>query len=267
MNNDIFFSVMICCYNSEKYISETIDSIIKQTYKNWEIVVVNDGSTDNTDKILNTYIDDGIPIIYEYQKNKGFANARNKAIKLSNYDWIAIIDHDDICLSNRLEIQAKDIKENIDCSLFFGNSIHFLDGGKEVKRQFDYINPINFDLTVGNNTKMLLKHGCFIDSETVVFKKSDAESVGKFNENYKYITDYDFFLKLSEKYNFFCNPNVLSKWRIHDKQATIKMKHVSYLEHINLYKKNIYNQKHILIKINLFIKLIRIFVKKLIKQI
>ena len=77
---------MICCYNSEKYICETIDSIISQTYTNWEIIIINDGSTDNTENIIISYIDKNIPITYYKQINKGFASARNKALKLAKKD-------------------------------------------------------------------------------------------------------------------------------------------------------------------------------------
>ena len=69
----------------------------------------------------------------------------------------------------------------------------------------------------------LLTRGCFIDSETVVFNKDAAINVGLFDEKYKYILDYDFFLKFSEKYNIYCNEKILSKWRIHKDQATKKM--------------------------------------------
>ena len=64
MIHDIFFSVMICCYNSEKYLRETLDSVINQTHQNWEIVIINDGSTDKTEEIILEYKNDGVPIIY-----------------------------------------------------------------------------------------------------------------------------------------------------------------------------------------------------------
>ena len=263
MNNDIFFSVMVCCYNSAQYLKETIDSIVNQTYTNWEIVAVNDGSADNTEEIIKTYIDKGVPIIYHYQENAGFANARNKAISLAGGDWIAIIDHDDICFPNRLAKQAMDIQRNKDCSLFFGDSIHFTTNGTVVRKQFEKTKPYDFDLTKGNAKDMLIKHGCFIDSETVIFNKRAAGSIGGFNENYKYITDYDFFLKMSGKYNFYCNQDILSKWRIHDQQATKIMKTVSYDEHIDLYKRYLNNhQINYISKIYLLIKLIKIFIKK-----
>ena len=75
MGDKITFSFMICCYNSEKYLDNTIKSIIYQTYKHWEIVAINDGSTDNTKQIIMDYINQGYPIKYFEQENKGFAAA------------------------------------------------------------------------------------------------------------------------------------------------------------------------------------------------
>ena len=112
MLEDIRFDIMLCCYNSEKYLSETIESIIGQSYQNWEIIAINDGSSDSTEKIIFSYIEKGVPIKYYYQDNKGFASARNQAIELSTNDWIAIIDHDDICLPHRLEHHNRQIKSH-----------------------------------------------------------------------------------------------------------------------------------------------------------
>ena len=75
---------MICCYNSEKYIRETIDSVIAQTHHSWEMVIINDGSTDDTENIVLDYKSKGVPIIYFKQNNLGFAAARNKAISIAN---------------------------------------------------------------------------------------------------------------------------------------------------------------------------------------
>ena len=66
-------------------------------------MIVDDGSTDNTSDIINEYINKDIPIKFYKQNNKGFANARNKALEMSSYNWIVIIDHDDICFTDRLE--------------------------------------------------------------------------------------------------------------------------------------------------------------------
>ena len=103
MSDNFLISIMICCYNSEKYISETIDSIINQTYDNWEIIIINDGSKDNTEKIILNYIQQGFPITYHSQENKGFAAGRNKGIELAQGEWIAIIDHDDVLINHWVE--------------------------------------------------------------------------------------------------------------------------------------------------------------------
>ena len=73
-NQEPFFSVIICCFNSEEFIKETIDSVINQTFKDWEIVVVDDGSSDETSKIIHDYISKGVDINYFYQENRGFAS-------------------------------------------------------------------------------------------------------------------------------------------------------------------------------------------------
>ena len=77
-------SINLCCYNSEKYLKETLDSIVKQTYKDWELVIINDGSCDSTESIIDHYIEQGHPIVYKYQKNQGLSSSRNEAIKLSH---------------------------------------------------------------------------------------------------------------------------------------------------------------------------------------
>ncbi len=230
MNKNVFFSVMICCYNSEKYIRETVDSVINQTYKNWEIVAINDGSTDNTEEILLEYQRKGIPITYFRQVNKGFAAARNKAIEISKGEWIAIIDHDDLCLPNRLEIQACHIREHPSAKLFFANTVHFNNDGAEIRRQFDKFNPCDLSLTKGKAMNNLLANGCFIDTESVVFNKKAALLIGGFDTSYNFVVDYDFFLRMGATYDLFGGEELVSKWRIHKEQASQKKGTIIYTE-------------------------------------
>lgn len=237
MHDSIFFSVMICCYNSEKYIRETLDSVINQTYKNWEIVAINDGSTDKTEEILLEYKSKGVPITYFRQKNQGFAEARNKAMELSMGEWIAIIDHDDLCFPKRLEIQARHIRENPSAKLFFANTVHFNDDGNEIRRHFDRFNPCGLNLTKGKAMNSLLTNGCFIASQSVVFNKEAALSIGGFDTSYKFVVDYNFFLRMGSTFDLFGGEELVSKWRIHKDQATQKMKTVNFNEG----NQNIYN--------------------------
>mgnify|MGYP001472835898 CR=1 FL=1 len=109
----------------------------------------------------------------------------------------------------------------------------------------------------------LLKKGCYIDSETVVFNKKAAKDIGLFNEKYKYILDYDFFIKMGEKYNLYCNKSILSKWRIHDQQATNKMYAINLKEHLDLYYNKIIDRD---IKINIRLILLLKYIKVFFKQ-
>ncbi len=237
MTNDIFFSVTICCYNSGKYLRETIDSIISQTYTNWEIIAVNDGSSDNTEEIIFDYIHQGIPITYFKQENKGFASARNKAMELAKGDWIAIIDHDDICLLNRLQIQAKHIRENPNAKLFFGNTIHFKDDGVEIRRQFDVINPDGLDWSAGKAMNNFLIYGCFMASSVVVYSKKAALSIGGFNTKYKYVLDADFFKRMGSKYDMHAGKETLAKWRVHANQTTQRVGNIMFEEGKQMFSK------------------------------
>lgn len=95
-------SINLCCYNSEKYLRETLDSIVAQTYKDWELVIINDGSTDSTECIIQEYIAQGHPIAYYYQENKGLGYSRNEALKRSKGKYVAFIDHDDLWMPEKL---------------------------------------------------------------------------------------------------------------------------------------------------------------------
>ena len=260
-HKDIFFSVMICCYNSEKYIRETIDSVIAQTHHSWEMVIINDGSTDDTENIVLDYKSKGVPIIYFKQNNLGFAAARNKAISIANAEWIAIIDHDDICLPNRLEIQSKQIIANPTSKLFFGNVLHFEKNDINDKAHLSKINLNKIKLKKKEVSISLLKFGCFIDSESVVFSKRAAKEIDFFNTNFKFVADYDFFIRLGKRYDFNYTNILLSKWRIHNNQATKKMnklyfKEINLIYFLNLFSFDLFFKLKLLLIVKLILNLL-----------
>ena len=100
----IKFSVVIPAYNASGFIKGTLDSIKNQSYKNYEVLVTNDGSTDSTEKVLREYkrLNPGFPLDFVSQKNKGVSSARNNAISRSNGDYIAFLDQDDWWFPNKL---------------------------------------------------------------------------------------------------------------------------------------------------------------------
>ncbi len=234
------------------------------------IVAINDGSTDGTENIILDYRQRGIPITYYKQKNEGFASARNKAIELARGEWIAIIDHDDLCLPDRLAIQATHIKENSNCNLFFGNTIHFRNGDVEVRRHYDQFNPqpVALNLTAGNATKNLIKYGCFIDTESVIFNKEAAQFIGGFDTHFNYVADFDFFLRMGERYDLYAGNEILAKWRVHPGQLTQKIGPVHQEELNQIYRKYLKSNKiHILTRTCIGGKLFYFNLKQHIKRL
>jgi glycosyltransferase involved in cell wall biosynthesis len=219
-------------------LGQTIESVLNQTYKDWELIIVNDGSSDETEQIVESYVRAGWPIIYRYQVNKGFASARNLCVELATGQYVALVDHDDLCFPHRLAQQIDAAARHPDVGLLFSDSQHFRDDGTIVRRQFQCfsIDPCSLDLSAKQAANQLLIHGCFIDTETVMFRREVAQEVGGFNTAFRYIVDYDFFLRVGEKYPMFADPHVLSKWRIHSHQASKTMREAIFSEHIDVFK-------------------------------
>ena len=123
-------SCILRVYNGEKYIREAIDSILNQTYKDFEFIIIDDGSTDNSVKIIESYKDSRIKL-YKNEKNMGLSYATNRGIELAKGEYIALVDHDDVYYNTRLEKQVKYLDENMDvgavsaCSSVNGEKIEY----------------------------------------------------------------------------------------------------------------------------------------------
>lgn len=113
MNKNISVSVILPAYNSSSFIGETIDSVLNQTFKNFELIVVDDGSTDKTKEIIEEFIKKDERVKYFYQKNSGGpSKPKNFGISKAKGKYIAFLDHDDIWISDKLEKQLSSFKEN-----------------------------------------------------------------------------------------------------------------------------------------------------------
>ena len=112
MTNDLV-SIIMPSYNTAEYIEESIKSVQNQIYENWELIIVDDCSTDNTDDILKKYIESDKRIHYlKNEKNSGAAVSRNRALREAKGKWIAFLDSDDLWLPTKLERQLKYMKDN-----------------------------------------------------------------------------------------------------------------------------------------------------------
>lgn len=207
-------SINLCCYNSEKYLEETLQSIFAQTYKNWELIIINDGSTDSTERIIQQYIKDGWPIIYHYQINAGLGQSRNKALELSQGEFIAFIDHDDLWMPEKLEIQVPLFDKDEETGIVFCNTIFFNDKGfqKEVYRKWKPPRGMVFSALLSNY---------FLALPSVVVRKKALEANGEwFDPQFKVIEEYDLFLRLSYSWKVDYVYEPLAKWRMHNTSQT-----------------------------------------------
>ena len=164
-------SVNIPVYNGKEYIRETLESVLKQTYSDFEIIIIDDGSTDETSQIIKEYNDPRIK--YFFQENQGIGKARNAAIRKSGGEYIAFLDQDDLWLPDKLAEQITFIEKRSDLGLVFSDSI-FFNEKKEEYRYYSKEKPYR-----GMVFRQLLNH-YFISLETVVTRKKIAEEMGLF---------------------------------------------------------------------------------------
>ena len=212
-------SVITPTYNSEKFIGETIESVIGQTYKNWEMIVVDDGSTDKTESIVQFYMSKDTRIKYlplGYNSGKP-AVPRNHGIKHSQGDYIAFLDSDDLWLPEKLEKQIKLFQISNETAMVY-TRYKTIEGDTISSRIF----PKNGRCKSGNIFKSLYLRS-FVACSSVMVKKSVLDQVGFFNTNPDLIAieDTDLWLRIALKHVIKCTNNLpLILYRIHTKSIS-----------------------------------------------
>jgi glycosyltransferase involved in cell wall biosynthesis len=194
------FSVIITCYNEERFISETIDSVLHQTRINLinEIVVVDDGSKDNSKEKVLKKVEENNKVKYIYQENKGLAGARNTAIRNTSGDYIAILDGDDLWMENKIETIDRYIKEHPNVGLFYSNAYKYL-------YQKEKLLPLRVNKYYCDQPNLLpifLSKGGPIVPSSVIIKRECFETLGIFDERFRMAEDTDMWLRIATKYPF-----------------------------------------------------------------
>jgi glycosyltransferase involved in cell wall biosynthesis len=206
MTKNPLVTVLMSVYNGEKYLAEAIESILSQTFMDFEFLIINDGSTDASRDIILSYDDPRIALV-DNDKNIGLTLSLNKGISLSKGKYIARMDADDISLPERLERQVEFMEANEDLAAC-GGWAYVIDGHGtllyEARMEVDR-DRILFDIFFGNQ----FVHG------TIIFRKTILKSF-LYNENIKYAQDYDLWFRLLASEKVLVNiPDFIMKYRSH----------------------------------------------------
>lgn len=220
MLNNPVISVIMSVYNGERYLKEAIDSILNQTFADFEFIIVNDASTDSSLKIMQSYDDERIKIISN-EKNIGLTKSLNKALEQARGGFIARQDADDSSLPNRLEEQLRYFKQHPEVALL-GTSLYIIDeNGKIIGRRALSVDP----------SKEFFK-GSWFAHGSAMFKSEVAHEFGGYNELFRYCQDYELWLRIAKRYQVKGLTHGLYKLRFHDENVQFKKKDEAALYHL-----------------------------------
>ena len=223
MNNPLV-SVIVNCFNGEKYLKECIQSIINQTYTNLEIIFWNNNSTDKSQKIISEFSDKRIKV-FESSEKLNLGESRNKAIQKSSGELITFLDVDDWYLPEKLSLQVKVFEENNDVGLVFTNYFNLNDNNKKKKIS-------NCEILNDNISQHLLDN-YNIGILTVMIKK-DLLLKNQFKLDYNFIEDFDLIFRLSFKTKFYFIELPTSYYRYHEENLS-KVKLEKFIEEFKMW--------------------------------
>ncbi|WP_455674548.1 glycosyltransferase family 2 protein [Phocaeicola sp.] len=229
-------SIIMPCYNQGRYLQEAIDSVLEQSFQDWECVIINDGSTDNSEYIAKKICLGDDRIRYVYQHNQGVCVARNNAIKASKGEYVLCLDGDDKISSNYLATMCKVLDDNLDVKVVTSTVRQF---GK-IHRTMPY-QEFSLERLMGRNI--------FVISS--MFRRSDFDSIYGFNENMsKGLEDWDFWLSLLENGGKVVHcPNSIFYYRIRSNSRNnsiksndfVDLRRTVYKNHEQLYSSHFFN--------------------------
>ncbi len=226
MKNLPLVTVVIPVYNCAKYLTEALDSVFAQTYRPIEVIVVDDGSTDDSADIVRNYPE----VRYFYQSNQGVAVARNVAIAAAEGEFIAFIDADDIWKPHKLSLQITYMLEHPDIGITGTRAENFLEPNTQVPPWFDCDRD--------------LQECIVIIPSTLVVSISIFHQIGNFSQNYQSEEDTEW-LRRAEDLNVktLMIPEILTLRRLHGKNLSWKMKPMHKFNMLRISKESIARQR------------------------
>ena len=217
-SNALLVSVIIPCFNAEKYLVKTVESVIAQTYTRWELIIVDDFSTDDTFKLAQELSQREDRIKCFRIEHSGLPSVvRNFGSTKAEGEYLAFLDSDDLWVRNKLEEQIKYLNQNKTCSMIYSMSLSFGD--------VNFFSP-RFELLpllhkACRSYDDLIEKGNSITCSSVIVKKDLFNAANGFDENpdLKAVEDYELWIRLSRQTQIGFIPKILVRYRIHKYQS------------------------------------------------
>ncbi len=222
-------SVVMSTFNGERYLSEAVESLLNQTFKDFELIIVNDGSTDSTATILREFEDERLVILHN-SENQGIAPSQNKALAAARGEYIALQDCDDISLSRRLELQVDFLDRQPDISLI-GSSAYMIDEAGETVDIWDQ--PAN-DM----QAKWEFLFGCPIFHTTAMLRRSVFDRTAPYTKDCTFSCDSELFSRIADANKVFKLPQPLVKWRLHKNSTSFVRAEILRKEALSISRRN-----------------------------
>jgi glycosyltransferase involved in cell wall biosynthesis len=207
--NSPLVTVVIPCYNQAHFLREAIESVHSQTYRNFEIIVIDDGSTDNTSEVASRY--EQVRLLR--QENRGLAGARNTGIRHSEGDYLVFLDADDRLLPEALEVGVRELETHPGCAFVSGHcSLISADGS--------FLSTPPGSQIEGGHYLTLLRYNYVWTPGVAMFRRAVLESVGAFDTSLKAAEDWDIYLRVASKLPIFHHGEVVVEYRQHGSKMT-----------------------------------------------
>lgn len=204
-------SVIMPVYNEGRYLKHAIDSILNQSFRDFEFVIIDDGSKENINKIINQYSDQRI-IYYKNNRNLGITKSLNIGLQKASGKYIARMDADDVAMPDRLKVQKKYLDDNPDIFLI-GAMAEIIDENDNKQKSWEY--PFNYyDIAYSMFFYNPIMHS------TIFFRSSLIDNVGKYNENYKFAQDFEFYTRIIKLCKVENLRDYLLQYRCHKKSIS-----------------------------------------------
>jgi len=198
-NSQPLVTVIVPCYNYAKFLPFTLQSIARQTYGNWECIIINDGSTDDTEAVAMQHANADARFIYLAQHNQGLSGARNSGIKLAKGKYIQLLDADDLIEERKLELQADYLEHHSSVDIVYGDALFFQTDKPDVfLKTRTKGERSNNDLKISGCGKEMISsiaRDNFIEVSAPLLKKTVFDKAGLFDIEYRSYEDWRFWFK------------------------------------------------------------------------